>query len=597
MVKSSNIRIHYLVATALLATACSDGRSVDNAAPRITDIPQQATLGGSTFSLDLSAYVTDRESSTLTYTVVSGGGSFADSTYSNMFDTIGEYEVAFEVTDGPKTESGTFTVQVTSANLVPLTEDGASLVLLDSSSNAFKRVTSTVPQPSILTQVGSRMVVYRLGSSGGDWVYDTYTGEKVRLGADVAGGGTYVTKTSDGKIVYTTGTSPEQTIWVYNPTTTIARDVADGGLSTLTVLINSDDLVFYENGVGGQGDIEYYNPSEDVVVSVSAEATDEQLQAVLPNGGVVFSRVGESGESDLYYYRVGTGLVEVGSDISALAARDKTFQVNDNNSKVVFTALNGADLDLYFWNPVDGQTTAINTAVGTVFGKVGAGNEVVYNSVVTPSVEEDILYYDLDDGQAATLRDSTDIGVVAAIVNDGTTSWALVSGSAAPNDAVAVSLAAAPDVQTWSASGAVNFVDSLANGDFVAQQADGSEFAVFDVSDGTWDAPITTSTGVFGGAGLAAGDFVYSVSDTGAKNLLMWDESAGTSVTIATGADEIESLAVTLDGTLLFTRKETSLEDRLYVWDGTTVTQLTDQDTDGIYHHYEAAGSAFAVTR
>ena len=80
MVKSSNIRIHLLVATALAATSCSDGRSVDNASPRITDIPQQATAGGATFSLDLSAYVSDRESTTLSYSVVTGGGSFTDST-------------------------------------------------------------------------------------------------------------------------------------------------------------------------------------------------------------------------------------------------------------------------------------------------------------------------------------------------------------------------------------------------------------------------------------------------------------------------------------------------------------------------------------
>ena len=139
MINSSNIRISLLAATVLAATSCSDGRSVTNASPRITDIPQQATVGGSTFSIDLSDYVSDRESTVLTYTVVAGGGSFTDSTYSNMFDTIGEYDVEFEVTDGPKSEYGTFTVQVTSANLVPVSEDGSSLLLLDTSSNTPSR--------------------------------------------------------------------------------------------------------------------------------------------------------------------------------------------------------------------------------------------------------------------------------------------------------------------------------------------------------------------------------------------------------------------------------------------------------------------------
>ena len=571
MVKSSNIRIHLLVATALAATSCSDGRSVDNASPRITDIPQQATAGGATFSLDLSAYVSDRESTTLSYSVVTGGGSFTDSTYSNMFDTIGEYDVQFEVTDGPKVDTGTFKVQVTSANLVPVSEDGASLLLLDTSSNTLKRVTSTAPQPSFLTLVGTRKVVYRLAGTGGDWIYDTYTGENIQLGADVAGGGTYTAKTSDGKVVYTTGTTPEQTIWVYNPTTTIARNVSDGGMSSLTVLINSDNLVFYESGVGGQADIEYYDPSEDAVVSVSAEPTDEQLVAVLPNGGVVFSRVGESGESDLYYFRVGTGLVEVGSDDPALATRDKTFQVSDNNSKVAFTALNGAADDLYFWNPADGQTTNIATGVGATFNEIGFGNEVVYNLVVTPLVEEDIYYYDLDDGQTAVLRDAADLGLVSDIVNDGATSWAMVSGSGAPNDVVAVSLVAVPDVQTWAAGAAVSYVESLANGDYVANLDDNSEFNVFDVSAGTWGAPIGTVSGSFGGDGLEAGDFVYSVEDGGSRNLLMWDASAGNAVTIDTGAAAMTYLALTLDGTVVFTRLESTGEDRMFAWDGATV--------------------------
>ena len=46
----------------------------------------------------------------------------------------------------------------------------------------------------------------------------------------------------------------------------------------------------------------------------------EQLQAVLPNGGVVFSRLGASGEADLFYYNPGAGLAEIGLDVSALAS-------------------------------------------------------------------------------------------------------------------------------------------------------------------------------------------------------------------------------------------------------------------------------------
>ena len=77
----------------------------------------------------------------------------------------------------------------------------------------------------------------------------------------------------------------------------------------------------------------------------------------------------------------------------------------------------------------------------------------------------------------------------------------------------------------------------------------------------------------------------------------MWDASAGNAVTIDTGAAAMTYLALTLDGTVVFTRLESTGEDRMFAWDGATVTQLTDQDSDGVYHQYTAIGPAFGVTR
>lgn len=598
MVYSSNTRICLLASTALLATACGGGSTVSNASPRITEVPQQSTLGGTAFSIDLSTYVADREAGTLTYSVVSGGGSFAGSTYTNTFDTIGEYDVVWTVSDGAKDERGTFKVVVTSANFVAVTEDAASLLLLDSATNKFVRVTSTVPQPSYVTLAGVRTLVYRLGANGKDWIYNAYTGLAKQLAADVAGGARYVAKTSDGKLVYTTGSAPSKITWYYNPTTTVARNISDGGLSTLSVLVNSSDLVFFEDSSNAQADIAFYDPAEDEVVSVSAAPTDEQLLAVLPDGGVVFSRVGDSGESDLFYFRVGSGLVEIGADVGALAARNKTFQVNDSNSKVVFTALNGSNEELFVWNPSNGQTTTIAAGVNTtVFSEVGTGNEVVYNVVVS-GTEEDTSYYDLDDGTTAVLRNSTDIGVVSAVVSDGTTSWALIRGSGALNDTLAVSLAATPDPQTWSAASPVSDGGRLANGDYVEELADGTALNIFDVSAGTWGTPITGAGLDFQGDGLEDGDFVYAATVSAQADLNMWDASATASVAISSTAGDDAFAAKTLDGTILFTRKVgTNTTRDLFVWDGTTATRLTDEDSDGIFHDYTAVSAGVAVTR
>lgn len=598
MVKSSNISICLLAATALVATSCSDGRSVTNASPRIVDIPQQATVGGSTFQIDLSDYVSDRESPTLTYTVLAGGGSFSSSTYSNMFDSIGTYDVTFQVTDGPKTENGTFTVEVTSANLVPVNQDSAGLMLLDSASNTLTRVTSTTPNVSVRTLTGTRNLVYTLGTGSEAWYYDTYAGQSTQLAADVDGGANYQNTTSDGKLIYTTGTAPSLTTWFYNPTTTVTRNIADGGLSTLTVLVNSDDLVFYEDGVNGQADIWFYDPSEDEAVAVATEATDEQLLAVLPNGGVVFSRVGTGGELDLYYFRVGTGLVEIGADITALASRNKTFQVHDSNSKVVFTALNATDDELYFWDPGLGQTIAIATGVNTtVFNEVGTGNEIVYNVVVS-GTEEDTSYIDLDDNTAATLRNSSDISTVSAVISDGSTSWAIIRGSGALSDKLAVSLVASPSTQTWSAGGTVVGGGRVANGDYVAQRLDGTALNFFDVSAGTWQTQINGTGLDFQGDGLESGDFCYVAEASGQDDLIMWDESATGSVVISGATGDDAFAALTLDGTILFTRKDgTNTTRDLFIWDGTTVTRLTNEDADGNFSDYAVAGTPIAVTK
>ena len=598
MVTTTNTRTCILVAIGLLVTACSNGGAVSNASPRISTVPAQNTTGGATFSLDLSTYVSDREGATLSYAVTSGGGSFTGSTYSNTFDTIGTWQVQFTVSDGSKTETGSFDVEVTSTNLQVVVEDGASLLLLDTKTNKLKRFASSMPNPSFITKVGTRYVLYKRDTSGDLFVYDAFTGKNTQLAADVAGVATYEAVTSDGRVVYSTGTAPDRTLWYYNPVTGVARDIASNGLSTLTVLVNASDLVFFEAGVGGQADVFYYDAEADEVVAVGEAATDEQLQAVLPNGAVVFSRVGGGGETDLYYYRVGTGLVEIGADNSALATRSKTYQVHGSNSKVVFTATNGANDELYFWNPNGGATTAIATGIDTsVFATVGAGNEVVYYDEQS-STEWDARYYDLDDATSATLRNGSDKSLVSAVVNDGTTSWAIIRPSGTTTSQVAVSLVSSPSTQTYNAGGTVDTGLLLDNGDYVARRDDGTALCVFDVSAGSWGTPITGTALVAQGDGIAAGDFVYRAQVASQNDLLMWDASAAASVTVSntTGNDDYQAL--TLDATVLFTRVVSgNTTADLFVWDGSSETRLTDKDADNVYHDYATSGAAFAVSK
>jgi len=596
MVPRTNGSTRLVALVGLLVAGCSGGGSVSNASPRITAVPLQSTTGGM-FTLDVGDFVSDREGATLTYTVASGGGSFAGDVYSNTFDSMGEYTVDFTVSDGLKTTPGSFRVRVTSANLVVVREDQTGLLLLDSRTNAFVRVTGATATPSLATGLGDGRLVYQLAGSGGQqlWIFDPLLRRATRLGADQSAPVTYLAKTSDNRVVFSTGTGNDKRLFVHNPATGLTRDIAQGVLGTLTVLVNSDDLVFYEVGVNGQADVYGYDPGEDEIFAVGTAATDEQLQAVLPNGGVVFSRVGGGGESDLFYYRVSTGLVEIGSDVTAIASHDKLYQAAGTSSQVVFAAQSGAVSDLYFWNPANGQTTSISAAFtagsNDQFVAIGAGNEVVLQRVVS-GTEADAFCYDLDSAVSATVRNSTDLSNVVAVAGDGTTAWAFVLPSGATSTLLATSLIGTPATQTWTAGGAVaGTVHTLANGDVVAVRADGTALNVFDVSAGTWGTDITGTGLAFGGDGLDAGDFVYSLTVSSQADLSMWDASAGNSVVVSNMAGNDAYGMLTADGTILFTHVingETNTD--LFVWNGTAATQLTDADGAGMRHDHGVLG-------
>lgn len=587
-----DVRVPSLLAIALLAASCGQGGNVSNAAPRISAVPQQYAPGGSVFALDLDGYVTDREGSTLTYAVTSPEGSFTGSTFSATFPTMGDFTVAFTVSDGEKTSNGSFVVRVTSANLAVVREDNSGLLLLDSATNAFVRVTGASVPPTLAAGLADGRLVYQLAGPTGLqlWIFDPLTRINTRVAGSATGDVTYRARTSDGHLVYTTGPAGNMTLSYYNPVTGVSREIAQGALGTLTVAVNVDDLVFYEVGNGGQADVYYYDPSDDTSFAVGTAATDEQIQAVLPNGAVVFTRIGAGGESDLYYFKVSTGLVEIGNDQPLLDTRSKTFDAFGTASQVVFSATDGVNVEIYSWNPAIGQTTPIATGAVDVFAAIGAGNEVVYQDIIS-GTEEDAFFYDLDDATTGTVRDAADISSVLGVTTDGTTSWAIVRGSGATSSMLAVSLVAAPVTATWTAGGTVaTSFGRLLNGDVVAQRDDGTGLNVFDVSAGTWGTAITGTGLAFGGDGLDAGDFVYSVSVGSQTDLLMWDASAAAPVVVSSAAGNDSYAMRTDNGTILFTRVVTgNTNTDLFVWDGALATRLTDQEA-GLWHNHTVLG-------
>lgn len=583
------------ISLGLTTAACGNGGKVSNASPRIDEIPLQSTVGSTVFSLDLDDYVADREGATLTYAVTSGGGSFAGSVYSNQFDTMGSHTVAFTVDDGAKVADGTFEVVVTTANLAVVTEDTSGLLLLDTGSNELVRVAGQSAGITPLAGLDDGRLVYQVGGGSQQTVriFDPLTRTSVAVASQPTGAVTYLTHTADNQVVYRVQDGSNYTLHLYNPRSALSRILTAEALSTVTAMANTDNLLFYERSVGGQSDIWFYDIAEDEHVAVGTSTTDEQLQAVLPNGAVVFSRVGPGGETDLFYYRVATGLVEIGLDNTALDSVSKLWSGNDTNSKVVFHAEVGGVDSLFSWSPTNGQTTTIHDTYDCTVVDIGSGNEVLYTTNNAGAVT--VRFYDLDDATAGNLLAAAGSVAVSELADGGSKRWALFVDAAAPNDMVAKSLESVPTTQTYSAASAQGTGALLRNGDFVASLLDGSQLCHFDATAGSWDTPITGTQLAFSGDGVDAGDFVYT-DDVGQSELFVWDESASGVVAIgASSADEAGGTR-TEDGTILFLRRATSGNWNLFVWDGSTATQLTDEDEIGNTHDY-AVDSTYSGSR
>lgn len=584
------------ISLGLAAAACGNGGKVSNASPRIDGIPLQSTVGSTVFSLDLDDYVADREGGPLTYSVTSGGGSFAGSVYSHQFDTMGSHTVAFSVDDGSKVATGTFEVVVTTANLAVVTEDTTGLLLLDTGSNALVRVAGQSTGVTPLDGLSDGRLVYQVGGGSQQTVriFDPRTRTSVAVATDPTGAVTYLSHTVDNQIVYRVQDGSNYTLHLYNPRSGRSRILTAEALSTVTALANVDNLLFYERSVNGQSDIWFYDIANDEHVAVGTSTTDEQLLAVLPNGAAVFSRVGPGGEIDLFYYRVATGLVEIGLDNTALASVSKVWSGHDANSKVVFLAEVGGVDSLFSWSPTNGQTTTIHSAFDCTVVGIGSGNEVLYTTDNAGAVT--VRYYDLDDTTAVDLLAAAGSVGVFDLADGGSTRWALFVDAAAPNDLVAKSLASVPTTQTYSAASAQGVGALLRNGDFVAKLLDGSQLCHFDAAAGAWDTPINGTLLALVGDGVDAGDFVYT-DDVGQSELFMWDESAGSSVAIGASAADEAGGTRTEDGTILFRRRATPGANwNLWVWDGSTVAQLTDEDEIGNSHDY-AVDSTYSGSR
>jgi hypothetical protein len=513
----------------LAVAACGNGL---DSRPRIQSIPDQKVTSGASLALDLAPYVFDKETG-VTFSVVAGGGSFAGSVYSNTFATMGTYEVTVRATDASaKSEDAKFEVVVTTADYA-VAALGDDLALLDAGTGSLLPLAGGAGTPETFRAALARgPVVYErdTGASKDLYAFDPFTRRTHTLGNDPGRDELYVGRTTDHRVVFTAGTASDVDLYVWNAVTGLVRTIsAVAGEHDRNALVNAADLVFYERGNGGQADVWCYDPEEDASTVIADGPTHEAVRAVLPDGALVLSRIGAGGETDLYWYRAGTGLVEIGADLSSTVQnQSKTWRGATNDGKVVFEVQGTTEIDLYVW---DSQTGASRLVSGSdtgdsTFAAVTPIGEVVYQIAAGPT-DANLAIYDWGTNLRTIIASSGVDEVYEGAFSNGDVVYRVESGSGIDLYLFDTSASSSTGFATASASD-YEFQRVLGNDHVVYTNAAGG----LHLYDGTTVTNVDAGDAAFGGE-TGGGDFVWSLTTGGQTDLYLWDESAGSSVTIS----------------------------------------------------------------
>ena len=81
---------------------------------------------------------------------------------------------------------------------------------------------------------------------------------------------------------------------------------------------------------------------------MATASSNEVLRAEADSGAVIFTRIGTGGETDLFWFSIGTSTVEIGSDLgSTEQSQSKTWTGTTSDDMVVFELTATLGVDLY----------------------------------------------------------------------------------------------------------------------------------------------------------------------------------------------------------------------------------------------------------
>jgi hypothetical protein len=570
-----------LGAAALIVALAGCGSSGLNSAPRLSTIPDQRVTSGATLTIDLAPYASDKENpGQLVWSVVSGGGSFTGSTYSNTFATMGRYPVTVRITDvSGKNADASFDVDVQTASYA-VVQAADDLTLYDTTTGGYFPVASASGfAETLMTTLPRGHVVYErlVGSNYDLYAYDPYSRRTHTLGNSSLNE-RYGARTADHQVIFTTSNGSNSDLLIWSATSNSSRVISNELTSNeRDPFVNAQGLVFYEKTSNGQGDIWYFDPATDVSTLVSDAATDENLVAVLSTGAAVFTRLGPGGEQDLYWYRLGSGLVEIGADLSAtIQSQTKTWRSQTSDGKVVFEVAGLTEIDLYVWNPANGQSRLISgsDAGDATWAATTALGEIVYQIQTAPA-NRDLAIYSYATNSRVVFGSSGVHENYKGALSNGDVVYEVESGTG--DDLFLYDTSASSSSAIASASTSdYAFHAVLANDKVVYTLTAGGIF----LYNPTTTSSTTVSadpTAAFGGA-TSGGDFCFNLTASSQTDLYLWDESAAAVVTVSNAAGDDTFGAEIAGNDLLFTRVVAPATTAdLFVWDADslTATRLT----------------------
>jgi hypothetical protein len=583
---ASNWFHHLCLATAascaVVLTSCNSSTDNPGKAPRVSAIPGQASMGGVTFNLDLTEWVTDPDGQDITYTVNTGGGIVAAGVYSHVFDTVGAKTVTLSAANGARSVDFSFDVVIETAQQAVI-QAGSGLMLLDRSSvhTATPWQQGQFYSPHFLTISNSQgytdnfkaslhrgHVVYERshGSQLDLYVFDPFDPKTVRLGDDpnMVTDEMFEAKTSDNRVVFTSGTATDTNLYIFNAVTGLTRTISTTIDShERNAMVDVNDMIYFESGPVAQRDIYMYDPSLDETTALSLSDRNEIILDVVTGGGVVFTRDEGAGDVDLWFYKTGVGLTQVGSDVASSIFQDGSLTYNGSTSDgmIVFTeTVSATDTNIYYWDSTTRTTTpfAVNVDVLEVYHAVTSNAKIIYTHQVSNTDWN--VHAKTVGGLDVDLSDSTAMDVFQAVTALNDVVLFRDDNAMHVYDDSAVGLLGADT----GGSNALTFVAVLPSGNVVYSK-NGSGLHRWDVSNAS---QLVSVTGTFAGAMENGTDFVTAVHNAGQNDIYIWRESSDALQTVSVdAADENFVVSTTARNGLVFSRQGLNTNYDLYVWD------------------------------